>query len=73
MIELPNAHVKNVVMENVTQLGSAKDKFKGVTISHDITIKEREQCRISNSKEIGGQIVQHIHIITYGSTFLTIE
>ena len=60
-------------MENVTQMGSAKDKFKGVTISHDMTIKEREQCRISISKEIGGQIDQHIHIITYGSNFLTIE
>jgi len=26
-------------------LGSAKDRFEGITISHDMTIKEREQCR----------------------------
>lgn len=45
LIQFSNAHVKNVVMENVTKLGSAKDKFAGVTISHDMTIKEREQCR----------------------------
>jgi len=32
-------------MENVTKLGSAKDHFEGITISHDMTIKEREQCR----------------------------
>lgn len=45
LIEFSNAHVKNVVMENVTKLGAARDEFKGVTISHDMTIKEREQCR----------------------------
>ena len=47
MIQFSNAHVKNVVMGNVTKLGSAIDKFAGVTISHDMTIKEREQCRES--------------------------
>ena len=46
LIEFTNAHVKNVVMENVTKLGTAKDNYKGVTISHDMTIKEREQCRM---------------------------
>jgi len=45
LIEFSNAHVKNVVMENVTKLGSARNEFTGVTVSHDMTIKEREQCR----------------------------
>lgn len=45
LVEFTNAHVKNVVMGNVTNLGSAKDVFEGVTISHDMTIKEREQCK----------------------------
>ena len=45
LIEFSNAHVKNVVMENVTKLGSANGEFTGVSISHDMTIKEREQCR----------------------------
>jgi len=43
--EFLNSHVKNIVKENVTKLGSAKDRFEGITISHDMTIKEREQCR----------------------------
>lgn len=45
LVEFSNAHVKNVVMGNVTNLGSAKEEFQGVTISHDMTIKEREQCK----------------------------
>jgi len=45
-VEFSNAHVKNVVMSNVTNLRSAKDKFLGVTISHDMTVKEREQCKL---------------------------
>jgi putative lipoic acid-binding regulatory protein len=45
LIEFCNAHVKNVVMENVSKLGSAKGDFEGITISHDMTVKEREQCR----------------------------
>ena len=45
MIEFSSAHVKNVVMENLTKLGFAKGVFEGVTISHDMTVKEREQCR----------------------------
>jgi hypothetical protein len=45
LIEFTNSHVKNVVMENVTKLSYATEEFKGVTISHDMTIKEREQCR----------------------------
>jgi len=45
LIELSNGHIKNIVKENVTKLGSAKDRFEGITISHDMTVKEREQCR----------------------------
>jgi hypothetical protein len=46
LVEFSNAHVKNVVMGNVTNLGSAKDDFKGVTISHDMTAKERKECKL---------------------------
>lgn len=45
LVEFSNAHVKNVVMGNVTNLGSATGEFKGVTISHDMTVKEREECK----------------------------
>jgi len=45
LIEFSSGHIKNVVQENVTKLGSAKDRFECITISHNMTIKEREQCR----------------------------
>jgi len=45
-VELSNAHVKNVVMSNATSLRLSKDKFQGVTISHDMTVKERVQCKL---------------------------
>jgi len=32
-------------MENVTKLDSVKDRFEDITMSHDMTIKERERCR----------------------------
>jgi len=46
LVEFANGHVKKVAMNNVTNLRSAKDKFQGVTISHDMTVKEREQCKL---------------------------
>ena len=36
---------KNLVMENAGKLGKAKDKFQGVTMSHDMTLNERLQCK----------------------------
>jgi len=45
LVEFSNAHLKNVIMANVTSLGSAKGEFEGVTISHGMTIKERQQCK----------------------------
>ena len=46
LVEFSNGHVKNVVMSNVTNLRLASGEFKGVTISHDMTVKEREQCKL---------------------------
>jgi len=37
---------KNLVMNNVTNPRSAKHRFLGVTITHDMTVKEREQCKL---------------------------
>jgi hypothetical protein len=45
LIERSNGHVKNLVMENVTRLALAKEEFKGIIISHDMTKKEREHCK----------------------------
>jgi len=55
--------IKNVVMNNVTNLRSAKDKFQNVMISHDMTVKEQEQCKLLveeakklQNEEIGNHI-----------------
>ena len=46
LVEFSNGHVENVVMSNVTNLRLASGEFKGVTISHDMTVKEWEQCKL---------------------------
>ena len=53
LVEFSDGHVKNIVMENASRLGHAKGKFEGITISHDMTVKEREQCRklVAEAKE----------------------
>lgn len=45
MVKFSDGRVKNLVMEFASRLSQAKDKFAGVTISHDMTVKEREMCR----------------------------
>ena len=45
MVKFSDGRVKNLVMEFASRLSQAKDKFAGVTISHDMTVKERELCR----------------------------
>ena len=46
LIQFSDGRVKNLVMENAGKLSQAKGKFEKVTISHDMTVKEREQCRL---------------------------
>lgn len=46
LVEFCDGRVKNLVMENVTRLAHATGVFKGVVIAHDMTKKEREQCKI---------------------------
>ena len=45
LVEFCDGHVKNLTMEHASRLSHASGKFEGVTISHDMTVKEREQCR----------------------------
>ena len=61
LVEFKNDHVKNLVMENAGRLGKAKDIFKGVSMSHDMTLKERKQCKemvaeakLKQSAEVSG-------------------
>jgi hypothetical protein len=43
MVKLSEARTKNLIMEFAPRLSQAKDQFKGVTISHDMTVR-REKC-----------------------------
>ena len=45
LVQFSDGRVKNLVIENAGRLSKAKEKHENVTISHDMTSKEREQCR----------------------------
>lgn len=45
LIEFKEGRTKNQVMESLSKLKTAEDRFKGISISHDMTEAEREQCR----------------------------
>ena len=45
LIEFRNVTIKNRVMESLSKLRKADEKFKRVSVTHDMTKTEREQCR----------------------------
>ena len=45
LIELGNRTAKNLVMENLNKLKEAPAKYKQIIVVHDMTKKEREECR----------------------------
>jgi len=45
LIEFTHRTVKNLVMNNLSNLKSAKDELKGISIAHDMTKQEREECK----------------------------
>ena len=45
LVEFSNRTVKNYVMENLNKLGKAEKKFKDLSITYDMTPKEREYCK----------------------------
>jgi len=45
LIEFKTREVKNLVMESAGRLCGAPDKFKGISVTHDMTLAEREQCK----------------------------
>jgi len=44
-------------MESLYKLRSAEQKFKGVVVAHDMTVKEREECRslVAEAKQLASQ------------------
>ena len=45
LVELTNRHIKNLVMESLFKLRSMQAKFQGIGVAHDMTKKEREECK----------------------------
>ena len=45
MVEFEDGRTKNLVMEFAGRLANAPERFKGVVITHDMTQKERLQCK----------------------------
>ena len=45
LVEFQSRMLKNYIMENLKKLGSADRKFKCLSVTHDMTKKEREQCK----------------------------
>ena len=54
LVNFKSEREKNLVMENAGKLWKAKDRFKGVTMSYDMTQKERTECRelVSEAKAL---------------------
>lgn len=45
LVHLGSHLAKNLIMENLNKLKNADSKFKKVIVAHDMTKKEREECR----------------------------
>jgi len=45
LIEFKSRQEKNRVMESAGRLWRAPEKFKGISVTHDMTVAEREQCK----------------------------
>ena len=45
LVEFRDATIKNRMLESLSKLRGAEDKFKRILITHGMTRTEREQCR----------------------------
>ena len=53
MVQLKEKAVKNRIMESLHKLGQAEEKFKNISIAHDLTVNERNECKalVSEAKK----------------------
>ena len=45
MVQFASYSIKNLVMESLYKLKNVEQKFKGINIAHDMTPKERNECK----------------------------
>ena len=57
MVQLASYTFKNLIMESLYKLRHAQQKFKGVTVSHDMTKSESEECKrlVNDAKAMSEQ------------------
>ena len=46
LVEFKSRTTKNMVMKSMSKLKSAETKYKQLSITHDMTQKERTQCKL---------------------------
>jgi hypothetical protein len=46
LVQLRERETKNKIMESLSKLRQADDKFKNISITHDMTKKERTECKL---------------------------
>jgi hypothetical protein len=45
LIQFREKAIKNQVMESLSKLRQAENKFKNISVTHDLTQQERSECR----------------------------
>jgi len=45
MVQFVSYNFKNITMESLYKLQNAEQKFKAVVVAHDMTFKEKKECR----------------------------
>jgi len=45
LIQLPNRHIKNLVMESLYKIKSMEFRFQNIAVAHDMTRKQREESK----------------------------
>lgn len=53
LIQLGSRHIKNLIMESLYKISSFEARFKGTIVAHDMTRKQREDCKkmVAEAKE----------------------
>ena len=46
LVQLGSRHMKNLVMESLYKIKSMEAKFKNFIVAHDMTRKQREECKV---------------------------
>jgi len=46
LIHLGTAHIKNMIMQSLYKIKSMEIKYKNVIVAHDMTKKQREECKL---------------------------